>query len=232
MTKSFLLIFAVALFITAGLASAASITQTKPYGPDTPNMSGSLTFNKFDSSLGTLTSIQVLFALQTTGGQLVLDNDSPSLASGNFQFGAKGTISSSNVSLLNTSFQPIPGQANAYHSGTFSLQPNVGDGSGDYDPTAPDGMLYNGGTETDTKSGYVTSVVWGGYTGTGTYNIDYSVTQWLDYGSVSGIEVAYSPVIASGDVTVIYNYNAIPEPATMTLLTIGALALLKRKNSK
>jgi hypothetical protein len=234
MTKSFLLIFAVALFITAGLASAATITQTRIYGPNTPNMNGSLAFNKFNLALGTLESIQVSFTLQTSGGQLILDNDSPSAASGTFEFGAVGSITSTDVSLMDTLFLPIPGQADAYHTGAFNLTANAGDSLGDYDPTPTDGLQYDGGPETDTQSGLVNSLVWGGYTGTGagTYNIKYSVTQWLDYGSVSGIEVAFSPVIASGGVTVIYTYTPIPEPATVSLLTIGALAFLKRKNSK
>jgi hypothetical protein len=181
-------------------------------------MNGSLAFNKFNLALGTLESIQVSFTLQTSGGQLILDNDSPSAASGTFEFGAVGSITSTD----------------AYHTGAFNLTANAGDSLGDYDPTPTDGLQYDGGPETDTQSGLVNSLVWGGYTGTGagTYNIKYSVTQWLDYGSVSGIEVAFSPVIASGGVTVIYTYTPIPEPATVSLLTIGALAFLKRKNSK
>jgi hypothetical protein len=54
--------------------------------------------------------------------------------------------------------------------------------------------------------------------------------QWTDVGGIGGIEYAVVPASASGDVTVVYNY--VPEPATITLLCIGAAALLKRKNSK
>jgi hypothetical protein len=235
MTKRFLFTFAAALFAIAGLASAAPppITQTKTFS-GIPSMSGPFTFNQFNTGLGTLTSIQVQLNLQTSGGELKLDNDSHQSASGTFEFGAQGTINSTDVSLLNSSFLSIPGTANAYHSGSFSLDPNVGDGPGDYSPLAPDGMLYTGTTENDNKSGYVGSAVWAagikGFLGTGTYNINYSITQWLDYGGIGGIEYAVTPVSASGDVTVVYNY--IPEPATIALLTIGALALLKRKNSK
>jgi hypothetical protein len=234
MTKRFLCFFAVALLVTAGLASAATITQTKTFS-GTPNLDGALSFNQFNTGLGTLTSIQVQLNLQTSGGELKLDNDSHQSAAGTFQFGAQGTISGSpDVALLDSGFNPIPGTANAYHSGSFSLDPNTGDGPGDYSPLAPDGMLYTGTTETDNKSGYVGSAVWAagtkGFLGTGTYNINYSITQWLNYGGIGGIEYAVTPVTASGDVTVVYNY--IPEPATIALLTIGALAFLKRKNSK
>jgi hypothetical protein len=234
MTKKFLIFFAAALFVTAVPAFALTITQTKNFS-GIPNMNGSLNFNQFNNSGGlTLTSIQVSLALQTNGGQLTLDNDSNSPASGTFQFGAKGNISSTDVTLLNTIFQPVPGEVNAIYSSAFSLAANTGDGPGDYDPTPPDGLLYNGGTINNSKSDYITSAVWTtgtkGFIGAGTYNINYSVSQWLDYGSIGGIEYAVNPVNASGDVTVIYNY--VPEPATITLLCTGLVFLLKRKGSK
>ncbi len=227
MKKIFSAVCAV-LFLTAGLASAATITQTKTFS-GIPNISGPLTFNKFDSSLGTLTSIQVYFTLQVNGGQLILDNDSDSPASGIFEFGAIGNISSSDVSLIDSATTVIPGPIEAYNSQAFSLNANVDDGPGDYDPAGPDGLQYDGGIESGDTSGFVGSMVWGGYIGTGTYDIDYTVIQWLDYGSVSGVEVAYTPVSADGDVTMIYKYNIIPEPATMVLLAIGAVAILRKK---
>jgi hypothetical protein len=133
------------------------------------------------------------------------------------------------VSLLNSSLAAIPGTVNAYHSGSFSLDPNVGDIEGDYDPSPPDGMLYKGATETDSKSDFVNSAAWAGYQGTGTYNIDYEILHWLDYGSIGGIEYAVTPVSASGYVEVIYDYYIIPEPATIVLLCTGGLILLLRK---
>ena len=225
MKKKFLAICAV-LALTAGLTFAATITQTQTFS-GIPNMNGSLTFNQFDSSLGTLTSIQVRLSLQTSGGRLILDNDSASSASGTFEFGANGSIGSTDVSLMDTSLQPITDLTEAFYSQAFSLDANVDDVSGDYDPASPDGLQYDGGIVSDTASGLVDSTVWGGYTGTGTYNINYNITQWLDYGGISGIECAITPVSASGDVTVIYTY--IPEPATMLLLAIGAVAILRKK---
>ncbi len=231
MTKSFLFTFAVALFLTAGLASAATITQNQFYS-GIPNLTGSLTFDQFDESLGDLTSIQIILSLQSSGGQLILDNDSEEPASGTFEFGATGSITSGDVGLVNSSFIAIPGTVGAYHSEAFSLSGNLDDGPGDYDPTSPDGLQYDGGTETDSKSDLVGSAAWDGYTGTGTYDIDYAVSQHQNYGSIGGIEYAVSPVTASGYVEVVYTYDPIPEPATITLLTLGALTLLKRKNSK
>jgi hypothetical protein len=228
------LIILVMAFCLCGTAWATIITQTKNFS-GTPNMLGSSTFNQFDNTGGfILNSVHVKLYLQATGGQLILDNDSNLPASGTFEFGAKGTISSTDVTLLNSSAQPIPGEVAALNSQGFNLEGNVGDGSGDYDPCAPDGLLYTGVTQDDAKSDFVWSAVWGlgakGFQGTGTYDIDYAINQWLTYGSIGGIEYAVNPVNANGYVEVSYDYT-IPEPATISLLGLGVLSLLRRKRS-
>jgi hypothetical protein len=231
MTKKLFLFFAAALVVFVGATSASTITQTKTFS-GIPSMSGILNFNKFNPASGTLTSVQFTLNLNTSGGTLILDNDSALPASGNFEFGANGSISTSDVPLFTNSFGPVPGTVTAYHNGSFNLTANTGDGPGDYDPTPPDGMQYIGVAETGSANGFIGSNYVANYSGTGTYNINYSITQWLTYGGFGGIEYAVSPVSANGDVTVVYNYNAVPEPATITLLCTGALAMLRRKSSK
>ena len=146
-------------------------------------------------------------------------------ASGTFKFGAKGGISSTDVTL------PGIAQLDATYSGPFSLLGDPAPIQYDYNPAPTDGMQYIGGTEYDSDSGIITSTLaLADYIGTGTYDIDVDIIQWSEYGSVGGIEYAVTPVTADGTVTVIYEY--IPEPATITMLALGALGFLKRKSSK
>jgi hypothetical protein len=237
-TKRFLFFFAAAVFITGGLACAVTITQTKNFS-GTPNTSGLLTFSQFNTYGGTLAlqSIQVLLYLETSGGELILDNDGALPASGTFQFGAVGNLNSTtDVILLNSSFLSIPDKVGAYYSQPFSLSADNGDGLSVYDPTPPDGLSYSGILEAGVKSGSVGNAFWSagtkGFLGTGTYKINYSIIQWLDYGGIGGIQYAITPVSATGHVTIAYNYSYVPEPTTIILLTVGAFVFLKRKRSK
>ena len=176
-------------FFFVATTHATTITQTQNFG-GTPNLLQLLTFNQFDDQGGSLIlqSIEVTFSLDITGGSLTLDNDGQLPANGTFEFGADGDISSTDVSLLNTSFQPITAGLEATHIGAFALTANAGDGSGDFDPTPTDGMQYIGTNENDSDSGFITPAVFVGYIGTGTYDIVVDAIQWSSFGGVSGIE--------------------------------------------
>jgi hypothetical protein len=230
--KKFLIVCIVGMFLTALPAFATTITQTQNFS-GIPNISGSLTFNQFNDNAGTLTlqSIEVQFYLETDGGHLIIDNDGVLPASGTFQFGAVGIMSSTDVILLNSLFLPIPGQVGAYHSQVFNLSADNGDGPGNYDPTPPDGLSYDGGIESDSKSDFVGNAFWGvgtkGFLGTGIYDINYSIIQWLNCGGISGIEYAITPVNITGHVTI--NYTYIPEPATIVLLMVSTLVFTNKK---
>jgi len=225
-----------AIFIVVGLSvcfhigsasASTNIVQSKDFS-GIPSLTRTLNFKKFDNLDGTLTlqSIQVLLELEVSGGSMILDNDGVDPAAGTFEFGAKGIISSTDVSLLDDSIDPVTGVVEAMHSGTFSLTGNQGDGQTDFDPTNPDGMQYYGSVEFDSDAGFITQLVFSDYIGTGTFDIEVGVTQWQDFGGISGIEWAIAPVSAAGKVEVIYNY--VPEPATMAFLSIGLLICRRR----
>jgi hypothetical protein len=201
-----------------------------------PNINNTFTFNQFDTSLGTLTAIEITLTINSDGGIYILDNDSASNASGTFEFGAMGSISSTDVVLLNSMFAAVPGNVGAYHSQAFSLAANNGDGIGNIDATGPDGMTYTGSSESNTKTGTVSNMLWSmgakGFLGTGTYNLLCSVIQWSNLTSSGGVEYSVTPVTASGSGQVKYVYDAIPEPATMIILALGALIPMKKRFRK
>jgi len=208
--------------ITLSLVCSAS-AQLKTFN-GTPNLSQTLTFDLYDGSSGPLQAIQVKFVLNSHDGQLILDNDSAEPAAGTFEFGSIGDISSTDVPLLNSSFQLVTVELDATHSGPFGLAGDLAPVTGDFNPNPPDGMQYDGGNESDSDSGFIAPALFAQYTGAGTFDIVVDVLQWQDFGGVSGIEWAVTPVNVDGYIEVIY----IPEPATLLLLGLGGLVLRKR----
>ncbi len=231
MIKKSLLFPGAALFVIAVSAFAATTTRTKDFN----GMPGyyNLTFNKFDDHNGlyTLNFIKVTLALNVNGGQIILDNDGEEPASGTFEFGANARISSSDVVLLNSSSQEIPGDVQAVHIDTFNLAGNVDDTVFQIDPNAPDGMQYWGTLESDANTDFVGPFAWASYTGLGTYNILVSVEHVAKVFGGDNVQFFATPANSSGYVTIVYDY-IVPEPATITLFCTGTLAFLKRKSSK
>jgi hypothetical protein len=233
--RSFLTVCALVVVFSSVSAFAAVYSQVQTFA-GIPNINNTFTFNQFDSSLGTLTGIEITLTVNSNGGQIVIDNDSASAASGTFEFGAMGSISSSDVVLLNSMFAAIPGNTGAYHSQAFALAADNGDGIGNLDATGPDGMTYTGHSETNTKSGMVSNMLWSlgakGFIGTGTYDLLCNVLQWSNLNTSGGVEYSVTPVTASGSVQVKYVYDAIPEPATLVILALGALVPMKKRFKK
>ena len=161
----------------AGVASAATISQTHSYS-GTPNYNQTFTFDEFDDQGGALTllSIKVIFDLDVDGGVFILDNDGVLPAAGNYEFGAKGNISSTDVSLLDVALQPVTAELSALTVGAFALAGNQGDGPNDFDPSAPDGTQINGGPHSDSDNGFITPAAFAQYIGVGTYDCSTSAT--------------------------------------------------------
>ncbi len=215
---------------TAGSAAAAPcdtlIMQTRDYGPTTPNFTQLLTFDQYHGPLSDICEIKVKLQLEIEGGRLGVDNDGADPATVTVRLGATSAITSTDVTLLNSSFQPVTGTAEAFTQSVFNLAGDNGDGPGNIDISPPDGAVHFGGQASDMRMGLIHSLFWPGFVGPGTFDIRVNANQILDFGSVGGVEGEFTPVLARGNVMVIYT---IPDPATLAMLGLGAAAYLGRR---
>jgi hypothetical protein len=217
---------AAAIAALAGSASGQTITQTLNFS-GVPDFSQPLLFNKYDGPLDDLISVNVSYSITISGGQFIIDNDSESPASLTAEFGAGLGATSSDVTLLDSSFNPIISGVSVVNTGTYNLAPNEGDGLNDYDPSAPDGALLIGATLDATGGADVNSLFLSQYVGSGTYTINANTNQIGRLSFNSGIETATTPVFASGSITV--TYTTVPEPSTTMLFGLAAAGLAFRR---
>lgn len=220
-------IFILAIAST-GIASASVVTQTKTFSY-VPADTATLTFDKFDPSLGTLNSITVTTAVTKSGGSLYVDNDSATPASGNISQSVTIFLNSIDVDLLASTGGFIGQNVNAISTYAASVGPDDGDGAG----VQPGGIDYDGTSFAPTSTSVtqtVRALVMSEYVGAGlTYDIDAIGSQGFDAAGFGGAAIQITPATATGGVTIIYDFTPIPEPGSALLGGLGALALLRRR---
>ncbi len=207
------------------ISQAATLVQTKTLPLHTPNANFALVFDQFDSSLGTLDSVQFVFVLSMYGGSVSVDNDSEVATS------ATATV---RLDGLLTSSVSIPGLwiSNTL-SQVFELGPTSGDPIDQYNNTGDvdHATLYGASSaspKTETASGSVAPGSLSDYVGTGTYTIN-AATLVASGASGAGVQYAVTVMQTFGELEVTYTYTPIPEPATAGLAGLGALLLLRRR---
>jgi hypothetical protein len=225
------ILFVTAAVLAAGSLHAAVITQTKTFGGQ-PNYSSILTFNQFNDMGGiyTLNSILIEVTLNTAAGaSLGIDNDGQQAAAGTVEFGSNGGITASSVTLLKTDFSTFYAALVATSSKPMSLTGDNGDGStystegADYDSLVTEASSMN-------ASANISGLVFGQYTGTGTYTITYGVNQYINMAAFGGAQFQGNPVTTDGQIKVTYDY-AVPEPATASMIgLVGVLGFLIRRH--
>ena len=204
-----------AAFVCAGRLQAATISYSNPIpasdasGHSSLPATASFTLSEFDPSLGTLTGVEVDFALTYKGEVDVLNFTSSSNPFTNassqlpIAMTTPSSVSPFDLPLVTASYSVASGNANPpMFSQTFFP-----------DPGSPSSntIVFN-------------PVSFAPYEGIGnnSYQLGYGTG---NYGG-TGVGVAFGgDANSSGTATVIYTYSPVPEPATFVLLVVGAAGL-------
>ncbi len=211
-------------------ASAAVLIQTQNFS-FVPNGSQTLTFAKFDSSLGTLQSVIVTVGYTKSGGSLSVDNDSENSGNIDLSHSISGnlTVASGGVSLLNSEFSTIGLNLNAVNTSTSIIGPTSGDPIDEFNATGDvDFVRFDPSPITVTDSGTINSIFQNSYISNPESNIFSLIFEALQSTGATGLGGLQQSFVVSdveGYVTVTYNYDevtsVVPEPSST--LALGAL---------
>lgn len=226
------------LLLTAaliGLAPAATLVQLQSFA-FLPDGSQDLTFDKFDPSLGTLTSVSVSVTLNKSGGRFEVDNDSTSSGFITLEHNVVGNLSvvAGGVGLFRNDFTTIGASGTLTASSSMPAQEvfgTSGDNTDTFDATGQsDYLRFNPGNASASDSGTIAASAQSSYVGPGTFVLGANALQSVSVTGLGGLQQAITVADVSGEVTVTYNYLAtVPEPTSALLGGLGCLLLLRRR---
>lgn len=210
--SSVLVVALIAACVLPGVAGAAQITQTATIPATTTELNTSKTFAQFDRSLGTLDSVQVSF----TGGLstvLTVKNNAATSSDGTAKTEVQFTVADPG-----NFFGPDVPQIDL-NSAEFPYSLAAG-------AQTTSGTLTKNGSFSNT---YTDAAILSEFTGSGNINLGVSTFTRTWLGNNGGNTTASQATQANWGATVIYNYT-VPEPASLSLLTLGGLLLRRRKH--
>lgn len=206
--------------------SIASYASTISYSGRVPSLvgssymtgvAGSFDVTQFDSSLGTLTGVELIINGYSSGGTVQYESTSPAAVNVSLNVITQIKVYDNDSSLIVIT---TPTQHTDFSASTY-------DGTTDYAGTS--GISYTGGNATDTESETLTSGSdMSKYIGTGAVTFFFESQM---YTSITGS--SYSSNATNTDFyftyEVVYTYTAVPEAASLGILSVSALALLARR---
>jgi len=206
------LILAGAMTLSSNV-NAAVISQSDAIAMSNTNWSNTLSFNQFDSSLGTLDSVSFEITGVVAGDARYESMDS-----------APSTVTLSLEAMLELARPSGAPLVVVFPVVSVVATPGPFDTVIDWSGTS--GGAYIGLTATLSNSASTTSAAdLALFTGAGTIDLGVSASA-QSMGTGSGNLVTWFTTDASADVTVIYNYSTVPVPAAAWLFGSGLLGLV------
>jgi hypothetical protein len=204
------------------------ISITKPL-PD--QVVTTLSLAKYNGNLADLTSVYVEVEFSLFNSVVEVDNDSVTSGVATAKVQSVIETFTSSATLLKSDFDTInAADFSILEQQNFNLDPTTGDAVEFTATLDVDYGIFDPGTIAKSDAGNISSGVWGDYVGAGNFTIDVK-SSYLTGATFDGSDGYFQGSTPNGEIyaKVIYNYEIVPEPATLCLLGIGGMLLRRRR---